>query len=146
VFFRFMDSTERMVLEDSIIIWGPYPNDTGSHDISIEVYDLKGGYDTLSWVIKVAPNEAPEILSEASDMKDSVEAGENYEDTVHTVDKEGDPIYFHFIDSVAGMVLQDSIITWEPTASDTGVHNISIRVSDIIGRYDTLSWDITVIN
>jgi hypothetical protein len=66
VFVRFLDKAPGMEVHDEIINWAPGLSDTGSHSVSVEAYDLRGGYDTLSWDIEVYIL-APEIEAHPRD-------------------------------------------------------------------------------
>jgi hypothetical protein len=98
---------------------------------------------TMKWVGPKI-NHAPVFSSLPTDMRNSINVDSQYVDTVHALDYDKDPISFSFKDSVAGMRLRDSIITWMPTAKDTGNKTISIVVIDNKGARDTLAWTISV--
>jgi hypothetical protein len=53
-----------------------------------------------------------------------------YRDTLHVFDQDLDPLVFHLLDSPAGFTLKDSIVTWMPGDTQTGVHTVRIGIYD----------------
>lgn len=148
--FSFLGTSFGMTLRDSIVQWTPAAADTGAHTIKATVSDKKGGYDTLSWMIKVAKsiqtNNPPHFTSTSGELTASAKAGTKYTDTVHAVDADNDKITYTFKDSVAGMQLKDSVISWIPAAADTGVKSICALAKDGKGGIDSLKWTIRVLS
>ncbi len=91
-------------------------------------------------------NHAPVFITIPDSMTNTMYVGLPYSDTVQAADVDGDALAFTFIDSLVGMVLADTVFSWTPTVIDTGNRIVSIRASDNLGGYDTLTWTITVID
>ncbi len=79
--FSFLDSVSGMSLtshgDTSIINWTPQVIDTGAHQVSIQVTDNNGGYDTLNWNISVydtSNNAGARIITEP--QSDTVAVGD----------------------------------------------------------------------
>ena len=140
--FTLLEAPSGTILSDSTVKWMPEKSDTGRRKISVMVDDGNSGYDTLEWFIYV--NAPPFFPHDSTYMTSSVFAGAVYCDTLQAMDIDGNNLVFSFIDSVPGITLNDSIIKWNPGTSDTGRNKISVRVSDIHGASDTLSWTIKV--
>jgi hypothetical protein len=151
VHYVFLDSVAGMILGETngIVEWTPASADTGVKSIAIRAMDAKGGFDTLWWDITVgAPvhvNTPPEFTSKTLDMTATATVGVAYTDTVHAVDLDKDPITFAFKDSITGMVLKDSIITWTPANADTGNKSVAMLVKDVGNATDSLRWNIRVL-
>jgi hypothetical protein len=147
--FTFKDSVAGMRLKDSIISWTPVSADTGKKSVTVCVSDGKGGTDSLYWTITVIKtsqiNNPPHFTSTEGEMTASVKVGNQYADTVHATDADNDNITFAFKDSVSGMQLKDSIITWTPIAADTGIKTVCVLAKDGKGGIDSLRWTIRVL-
>jgi hypothetical protein len=144
--FAFVDSIAGMRLVDSVITWTPAAADTGKKPVSVVVKDDKGATDTLIWTIDVVGivNTAPRFITKATDMTAVSLVGKEYIDTVHATDIDKDTIRYSFKAKPAGMVITDSIITWNPAASDTGAKTVTAMVTDNKGAKDSLTWTIMV--
>jgi len=86
----------------------------------------------------------PPVFSADNDWLDSIGVDSLFQDTLHATDPDGDTLYFSFLDSTAGMHLQDSSITWTPGAADTGWNAIRLQVGDGKNGFDTLADSVFV--
>ncbi len=91
---------------------------------------------------QVVNNNSPTFT--ATTMIGIATVGKLYSDTLKASDPDGDALTFSFLDSVAGMSLTDSVISWVPQEIDTGIQAVKVQVSDNKGGYDSLGWIITV--
>lgn len=89
-------------------------------------------------------NTNPQFITNSTTVLDSAKVNYQYLDTLKAKDDDGDTLTFSFIDSVSGMNLTDSILSWTPLSADTGIQNIKVLLADGQNGYDTLTWDITV--
>jgi formylglycine-generating enzyme required for sulfatase activity len=137
-------------------------NDTLNLKIAVVRQALPGTYLTVDTAISIAvhqsdtvhlpiinlspstTNHPPAFTSDSASMSGTATVGTAYIDTVHALDPDRDTLRFGFVDSIAGMVLRDSIIRWTPIPPDTGIKRISLRVIDGKGGADTLGWSIIV--
>jgi hypothetical protein len=137
-----------MSITDSIISWTPVSAEAGTHTVIVTVSDGVGGLDTLTWSILVATppagNHAPDISTLSSEMRSLVKVDSLYIDTIHAVDSDNDLVTFTFKNTIVGMQLVDSIITWTPVTSDVGTKAISVHAQDPFGARDSIEWSITV--
>ena len=141
-------STNLTIVNDSIVVFTPaWIGDTGTHAVAVQARDLKrNDYITLQWTITVVDsNRAPSFSWAGIAPEDTASSGSVYTDTLHATDGNGDALVFSFIDSISGMSLIDSIISWTPSKTDVGMEDtVRVRVSDNRGKYDTLSRPIRV--
>jgi hypothetical protein len=143
--FSFIESAEGMELSDNLITWTPAEEDIGDHLISVEISDGNKGLDTLEWTIVVADSNHPPEFT-ATDMDSTAVVGNEYSVALEAVDPDDDDLTFSFVDSVEGMELTDSIISWTPALEDTGNHQISVEVSDGNGGFDTMDFTLIVLS
>lgn len=145
--FALADSVASMGLSDSVIEWTPTVDDTGRHLVSVTVCDGHGPCDSLSWTIVVSDtNHAPAIVTTPDSMTAVVRAGQIVQDTVSTFDPDGDSLTFHVTDTTAPLTIRDSVVTWMPEVSDTGVCTVTVVVEDPEGATDSISWVVTVLD
>jgi hypothetical protein len=130
-----------MSITNGIIIWTPQRADLGSKTVQLCASDGRGGRDTLLWTITVS-SLTPFFLSTAADMKASATIGSQYLDTLTYLSSAG--VTFSFIDSVPGMTLDQDIVQWTPSRSDTGAHTIAVVLSSSGKGCDTLRWVIKI--
>lgn len=130
--------------------WEPDSSSKGhTVEVTIKVSDPAGAFDTVKWSIDVlTANVAPEITSQAADMKNTVVAGELYKDTVEASDQDEDALTFSVQAGPSGLTIGSStgIITWTP---DTSLKSenvaVTIKVSDPAGAFDTVKWSIDIL-
>lgn len=142
VTIKLIDSLPGMTFSGRVVVFTPTSAQRGAHTIRAVASDLVGATDTLMWTFVVA-NHAPVFTSKVADMVATGFTGNEYRDTLHAKDADGDSLKFSFVEFTVGMKLTDSIITWTPGATEKGVFPVSVSVSDGIAS-STLSWTITV--
>ena len=92
---------------------------------------------------KQVNNNAPQFDTSYT-MRDSVEGGKIYTDTLRARDIDNDPMNFSLLNAPAAMTLNNTVITWQTDTVDTGNYTVTARVRDSKGGADTLTWNITV--
>ncbi|MBF0430230.1 MAG: cadherin-like beta sandwich domain-containing protein [Fibrobacteria bacterium] len=97
-------------------------------------------------IASISSNTAPHFLTLPEAMLSTVVSGNEYRDTVQATDAENDILQISFLDSVAGMTINNGILSWTPGSADTGVHSVSLVADDAKGGRDTLTWSVRVIN
>ncbi|BAS59966.1 YD repeat protein (plasmid) [Leptolyngbya boryana NIES-2135] len=111
-------------------IWGPERDLVQPWQVTVKVSDGKSGetYQQLSWTVDPAQvNRAPSITSKP---RSSVQVGSDYLYEIKGTDPDGDRLIYQLVTGPQGMTLQDGVVRWNPTAAQTGTHNVVVRVSD----------------
>jgi hypothetical protein len=139
--FSILNPISGLTLKDSILSWTPDVPDIGTKTLLFCAGDGRGGLDTLRMKITIS-STVPVFLSRAQDMKASATIGSQYLDTLTYLSSAG--VNFSFIDSVPGMTLNQDIIQWTPTRSDTGTHTITVVLGSSGKGCDTLRWIIKI--
>lgn len=128
-----------------LISWTPSGTQAGSHDVTVEVSDGRGGTDTQSFTIHVseAINNPPVITS--TPVTTGTE-GELYTYDVEAEDADGDGLLFSLTTFPDGMTIDGStgLIQWTPTSSQVGDNDVVVEVDDGRGGTDTQFFTITV--
>jgi large repetitive protein len=113
------------------VTWTPTAAQLGSQQISLQVTDSKGGSSIQKLaltVINPVANRAPEITSTP---RAQTGIGQVYVYQVAATDADGDKLTYTLTNPPAGMVIDTKgLITWTPTAAQSGVKNVAITVSD----------------
>jgi hypothetical protein len=128
-----------------VIYWTPSGTQAGSHEIVITVSDGRDGSDTQNFTIDVEEsiNNTPDIVSSpvTTGTKDEL-----YEYDVEATDADNDTLTYSLTVFPEGMVVDSStgVISWTPSATQVGSHDVTVEVDD--GRYgiDTQSFTIEV--
>ena len=118
------------------------PTAAGDEDVVVEVTDGNGGSDTQSFTINVpVPNQSPTITTTAIT---TANVAELYSYDVDATDPELDTLTFSLNVSPTGMTINSSsgLIQWTPAAE--GDNNVTVRVDDGNGGFDTQSFVISV--
>src|SRR5262249_33689765 len=103
-----------------------------------------GGVDTQSFQVVVndgLPNARPIITSQPIT---TAPIGQPYTYTVAAGDPDGDPISFFLTQAPAGMAIdrRTGAISWTPTGSQLGPNDVTLRVLDSHGGFDTQSFQV----
>jgi len=109
--------------------------------------DLAGNADTSTSGV-FTTKSAPIFSTLSSDMTNSVKEDYPYGDTVSAIDPDNDTLIFAVLAGPAGLAVGNAtgIIIWTPVNSQVGSHPVSIKVTDIDGLTDTLSFNVAVVN
>jgi RHS repeat-associated protein len=69
-----------------------------------------------------------------------------YSYNVEAIDPDNDPLTWSLVTAPTGMTINSTtgLIQWEPTASNIGKHNVTVRVQDLSGLFDTQSYVLDV--
>jgi hypothetical protein len=134
-------------LVTGLIQWTPTNSQVGSNTVVVVVIDGNGGQDTQTYTINVAnTNDDPTITSSAIILAT--------EDTLYSYDVDaddedsGDTLTYSLTTAPSGMSIDSAtgLISWTPTNSHVGVHNVEVLVSDSNGGTDSQIFSITVAN
>lgn len=91
-------------------------------------------------------NRSPFFTHDETTLTNFAYRNEEYRDTVHAVDPDGDNLIFSFTGHQT-MTLQDSILIWTPTSGCCKEKQqlVTVQVIDNKGGYDEISWIIRII-
>jgi|GEM_PF-1061336 len=142
------------------IIWQTTLDDTMRHTIRFKMTDPFGSVDTLSYDLNVlTAQNFPDTTSfralsdsegrfagmyrEVNTIEVPHEANQLYE---YDIDVKGDKSQYQFtaLELPEGATVTDGLINWEPTLTDTGRSQVSVKIVDPSGDADTLKHDIYV--
>lgn len=119
----------------------------GAYVVQLIVNDGSLNSDSDTVVInayELAPaNRNPEITSTPLTTAD---IGELYTYDVEATDQDGYPLTFSLTQAPTGMTIDigTGLIEWTPDNAQIGQHDVTVRVEDALGAYDTQSFTITV--
>ena len=110
-----------------LVAWTPAGFDADNADVTIAVYDTRGGTATQQFTLPVIDN-APPIITSAPILSGTV--GQAYNYPVAAYDPNGDAITFTLTDAPAGMSIDGASgeITWTPAS--IGVYTVEVTVTD----------------
>jgi len=127
-----------------LITWTPSGTQAGSHPVTVEVSDGRGGVASQSFSIIVAEaiNNPPVITS--TPVTTGTE-GAAYSYDVEATDPDGDVLTFSLTSSPAGMTIDPAsgLIQWTPSSAQVGRNDVTVRVQDSAGLFDTQSFTVT---
>ncbi|MBE9078258.1 putative Ig domain-containing protein [Romeria aff. gracilis LEGE 07310] len=106
------------------------PTAVGTQEATIKVIDGKGGESLQKLALTVNPAAANQAPTITSTPRTTVQLGNTFFYQVSTSDAEGDRVSYSLETAPAGMTLQDGVISWTPTAAQSGTHPVTIKVSD----------------
>src|SRR5262249_49634921 len=116
-----------------------------SYPVAVSVDDGRGGVDTQQFVLQVRPerlNHAPQFTGT---YPTQARVGQTFGFFVTATDADGDPLEFSLSQAPALMSITPAtgLITWTPTAGQTGPNPVTIKVSDGTTS-TTFSFTVTV--
>ena len=115
----------------------------GSHDVTLEVTDLRGLSAEQSFVLTVEANYAP-LFSSQPPLQAAV--GETYHYQAIATDTDNDPLLYKLRVSPLNMMIDSvtGIIDWIPTAQHLGEQTVEVIASDGRGGEAIQSFTLTV--
>lgn len=129
----------------NVIEWTPAPEQVGTVGFTVEARDTTGRSDQQNVYVTVRQvPDAPQILGTPLM---TVNQGQSYSWAFAVLDPDyGDQHVLELITAPATMTVnQDQrVLSWSPGSSDVGVHRVVLRVVDLSGLQDVISFDLTV--
>ena len=126
-----------------LLQWTPSLAQVGSHVVILAALDPDGAGSEQTFRLTAAVNDPPKI---ESDPDTEVEAGSRYGYDVHASDPNGDPLTFRLEAGPSGMQIDaHGRVTWSPTLSDVGTHNVEVRVADDRGAWIGQGYELKVL-
>ncbi len=132
-----------------LILWTPQANQAGNHRIQASVRDSKNRVTSQYFNVFIETqiiNNAPTITSTPLT---SATVGKSYAYTLRASDPDaGDLLNFTRLAGPLGLSVHPStgLISWLPGPTQTGLHAVSVRVTDLAGLGQTQNFQISVNN
>ncbi|MGB8688318.1 MAG: putative Ig domain-containing protein, partial [Microcoleus sp.] len=130
-----------------MVTWTPTAAQLGARAFTVVASDGKGSESKLEvplQVIEAIPNRPPDITSTP---RTTARTGSGYFYQLAATDPDGNPIAFTLVSKPVGMTVDASgLVSWIPTAAQTGPIAVSVSASDGFGGTDTQSWTVSVSN
>jgi len=151
-FNQFMSSNRTKYLAN----FAPNKSDVGSYNVSINVSDVGGLSDFISFNLTIASTEhAPNLTSISnyvSSVEDLVYVNFNATDSEDGADTLGNLRFFLNFTSGENFVgtnesifnTTSGILNYSFNSSQSGIYEINVSVNDTTGRIDSFLWNITV--
>jgi len=133
-----------MILNGTILQWTPTNSQVGQHPVILRATDNHGATAMQSYTITVGnSNDAPTIISSAPTI---AMQGQVYQYQVQATDIDvGDHLTYSMDQAPSGMTVNSSaLISWTPSAGQTGAQSCIVRVTDQASAYATQSFTVTV--
>ncbi|MCU7935407.1 MAG: tandem-95 repeat protein [Candidatus Thiodiazotropha sp. (ex Dulcina madagascariensis)] len=127
-----------------LIGWSPTTAQVGSHPVTVQVDDGKGGTASQDYtlVVNAAVNSGP-VISSTPPTQATTNMAYSY--AVTASDPDGDTLSFSLITAPTGMSIDSAtgLVSWTPSSAQAGSHGVTIRVDDS-RAYVEQSYSITV--
>lgn len=143
--YRLLTGPEGMTVDSSTgqVSWTPAATDVGSHQLSIEASDARGGSAVQSFslsVLTTLPNRPP-VFTSAPNLGAALGVLYRYQATARDLD--GDTLGFELSSGPSGATITaDGLLEW--TSPVNGAHPIAINVSDSRGGSATQQYTLYV--
>jgi RHS repeat-associated protein len=129
-----------------LIQWTPAQGQIGNRVYVVEAKNALGYHDLQGFALNVCQNanHPPEIVSEAVR---SAHVGQAYAYDVQAVDPDtSDVLTYSLVANPTGMTIVPStgVISWTPALQQRGVHQVTVRVTDLAGANDTQQYLVVV--
>ncbi len=120
------------------------PANVGAFAAQFRVSDGRGGVAMQSFTLQVSPTAVNVPPTIDSTPRTVVPLGEPWVYSIAADDVNGDPLSLQLLQAPNGLQIdpQQRLLSWAPTASQLGIHDIVLQVSD--GRGGTTQQDFSV--
>ena len=144
--FQLLSGPIGMSLHPSLgtLRWTPEADQLGDHEVIVQVTDPEGTTDVQSFDVRVTVNGTPPRILSTAETEASVGTGYLY--PVTAVDREGDPLRYRLLAAPTGMTIVEGtgVVSWTPTATQVGLHDVVVEVADGVGGAATQAFRILV--
>ncbi|MCP3886444.1 MAG: hypothetical protein GY700_13435, partial [Propionibacteriaceae bacterium] len=132
--------------ETGLVSWSPDVSQMGDHAVTITAADGFGGVGIQRFVIhvrQILPGNADPVITSAP--TGSVFAEQSWRYDADAEDPDGDPPSYRLGTGPTGMTIDPGtgVVSWTPTAEDTGTHSATIFAED--GNGGVCGQQITVV-
>jgi hypothetical protein len=135
----------QIVPETGYVSWTPVASQVGTQAVEVRATDARGAFASRVFVIDVEAFDRPPRITSVPTREGR--SGESYLYDVEAWDEEGEALSFGFAaPAPAGMTIDSStgVIAWTPTQDDAGDREVSVRVSDPAGHFDSQTWQLGI--
>lgn len=137
-----------MTLTGNVVSWTPPLVSSGgsTYSVAVTVSDGQGSNTSQSFTLAVAHVNHPPVISTATPPPTTATVGVLYSYKVTASDPEYNTITYSLPVCPTGMTIGTTgSIAWTPAAGqNNNVHDVTVKVTDSLGAYSTLSYSITV--
>ena len=130
-----------------LIQWTPAIAQLGDHNVTVRVTDDGGLFDTQSFMVAVTepPHNEPPVIISAPVTAATENLLYSY-DADASDPNAGDILTFSLDAAPSGMTIDGTsgLIEWTPAGTQLGDHNVTVRVTDAAGLFDTQAFVIAV--
>lgn len=128
-----------------VIGWTPSAAQLGANSVTIRVTDQGGLFAEQTFTITVAAANWPPAFT--TSPLATVTATQPYTYDADATDPDGGPLIYSLVATPTGMTIDSAsgLIQWTPNAGQVGSHNVTVRVQDQGGLFDTQSFVIVVV-
>ena len=129
-----------------LLRWTPTGAQVGSHAVTVRVEDLAGLANTLTFNVEVISPSGSPLIASLADV--TILVGDAYSLQVQASDPDpGDALDYSLDQGPPGLVIDPAtgLIEWMPAGADAGTAEVTVRVADPSGQFDTESFRITVV-
>ncbi|AFY70885.1 RHS repeat-associated core domain protein [Thalassoporum mexicanum PCC 7367] len=149
--YRLTEAPTGMTIEpNGNIFWAPQPDQVGTHIVTVEVDDGRGGIVSDTYELTVAstgtiPNTPPFFVSDPR-VNATANLDYEYQIEVNDTDIVNDNLLLTLDTAPDGMFLDPatSRLLWTPGLNDIGTNNVVIRVTDSQGAFELQEFTVTV--
>lgn len=130
---------------EGFVAWTPETEQIGPNAVEVRATDARGAFASQAFVVDVADFNDPPTITSAPGRTAKARAPYRYD--VKAFDPEGKTLVFSFgAPAPAGMAIDGTsgLVTWTPSAGDTGVKEIVVRASDPDGGFDVQTYALDV--
>lgn len=129
------------------INWTPSTEDAGTHSLTLQVSDSRGGSDLQTYSLAVLDgvhNRPPSFIT-VPVVDANVAAPYVYD--ANAVDADVDPLSYRLISAPEGMAVDEATgeIFWTPVASQLGLQSFTLQVEDGRGGVAVQEFDVLVL-
>jgi Bacterial Ig domain len=113
-----------------VSVYGDFKELVAPWQVIVKVADGKGGeaYQSLDLIVDALKvNQAPVINSTP---RKTTQLGSTYYYAIGATDLNGDQLTYALENSPNGMTIKDGLISWTPTAAQSGNNIVTLKVSD----------------
>jgi hypothetical protein len=113
-----------------VSVYGDFKELVAPWQVVVKVTDGKGGeaYQSLDLIVETLKVNAAPVIN--SVPRNTMQLGGTYYYAIDATDPNGDQLTYSLVNPPAGMTIKDGLISWIPTAAQSGSNPVVVKVSD----------------